>query len=51
MPADGTRAATACGNGDFGTSAFFGLLPDKPLLACIRLGGMSDVKHKGWTRN
>ena len=24
-----------CGNGDFGTSAFFGLLSDKPLLACI----------------
>jgi hypothetical protein len=23
------------GNGDFGTSAFFGQLSDKPLLACI----------------
>ena len=34
VPADGTRAATV-GNGDFGTSAFFGLLSDKPLLACI----------------
>jgi hypothetical protein len=29
-PADGTRC-----NGDFGTSAFFGQLLDKPLLACI----------------
>jgi hypothetical protein len=34
VPADGTRAATV-GNGDFGTSAFFGLLSDKPLLACV----------------
>lgn len=36
--ADGTRAATAC-NGDFGTSAFFGQLLDKPLLACIWASG------------
>ncbi len=34
VPADGTRAATV-GNGDFGRSAFFGPLSDKPLLACI----------------
>jgi hypothetical protein len=33
VPADGTRAATV-GNGDFGRSAFFGPLSDKPLLAC-----------------
>jgi hypothetical protein len=32
VPADGTRAALQR-NGDFGTSAFFGQLSDKPLLA------------------
>jgi hypothetical protein len=36
------------GNGDFGTSAFFGPLSDKPLLACIRGCGGSTVKHNGW---
>jgi hypothetical protein len=43
--ADGTRTATV-GNGDFGTSPIFGQLSDKPLLACIWLCGMSDVKNK-----
>src|SRR6266852_2806643 len=44
VPADGTRAATV-GNGDFGTSPIFGQLSDKPLLACIWLGGVSGAKH------
>jgi hypothetical protein len=39
------------GNGGFGTPAFFGLLSDKPLLACIWLCGGSDVKNNGASRN
>ena len=35
VPADGTRLPLQ-GNGDFGTSAFFGQLSDKPVLARIR---------------
>jgi hypothetical protein len=50
VPADGTRAATV-GNGDFGTSAFFGLLSDKPLLAYGHRYGVSDVKHNAWSKN
>src|SRR2546421_166225 len=44
VPADGTRAATA----DFGTSAFFGQLSDKPLLACIWSHGVRTPKRNGW---
>jgi hypothetical protein len=39
------------GNGDFGTSPIFGQFSDKPLLACIWLCGMSDVKNNGESRN
>jgi hypothetical protein len=49
VPADGTRAATVW-NGDFGTSPIFGQLSDKPLLASIRLCGVSDVKSNGGSR-
>ena len=38
------------GSADFGTSAFFGLLSDKPLLACTLLHGVSDAKHNGWSK-
>jgi hypothetical protein len=38
------------GSADFGTSAFFGLLSDKPLLACTSLHGVSDAKHNGWSK-
>jgi hypothetical protein len=38
------------GNGDFGTSAFFGQLSDKPLLARIRSHGMRGAKHNGWSK-
>jgi hypothetical protein len=43
VPADGTTAATV-GNGDFGTSPFFGQLPDKSLLAFIRVCGSVERK-------
>jgi hypothetical protein len=36
------------GNGDFGTSAFFGQLSDKPLLACIWSHGVRTPKRNGW---
>ena len=51
VPADGTSAA-AISNGDFGTSAFYGQLSDKPLPACIRHVGyrtqstMAGREHK-----
>ena len=46
MPADGAIAATA-GNGDFGTSPFFGQLLDEPQLASINLHGAQSTKHNG----
>jgi len=39
------------GNGDFGTSAFFGLLSDKPLLARIRWCGGMDCKAQWLVKN
>ncbi len=38
------------GNGDFGTSAFFGQLSDKPLLACIWSVGVRAPKRNGWSK-
>jgi hypothetical protein len=38
------------GNGDFGTSAFFGQLSDKPLLACIRSHGVRGAKRNAWSK-
>ena len=38
------------GNGDFGTSAFFGQLSDKPLLACIWSHGVRGAKRNGWSK-
>ena len=49
VPADGTSAA-AVSNGDFGTSAFYGQLSDKPLPALYVACGVSDAKHNGWSR-
>jgi hypothetical protein len=43
VPADGTRAANV-GTGDFGTSPIFMQLSDKPLLASVRLFGVSERK-------
>jgi hypothetical protein len=50
VPADGTSAASE-GIGDFGTSPIFGQPSDKPLLACICLCGVWDVKNNGGSRN
>jgi hypothetical protein len=36
------------GSGDFGTSAFFGQLSDKPLLVRRRTMGASETKHKSY---
>ncbi len=47
VPTDGTRAATVW-NGDFGTSPIFGQRSDKPLLASIRLRGVSERKAQWW---
>src|SRR4029077_3720776 len=44
VPADGTTAATA-GNGNFGTSPFFGQLTDKPLLAFTCLNVVPEVTN------
>jgi hypothetical protein len=38
------------GNGDFGTSAFFGQLSDKPVLARIRSHGVQGAKRNGWSK-
>jgi hypothetical protein len=38
------------GNGDFGTSAFFGQLSDKPLLACIWSHGVRAPKRNGCSK-
>src|SRR6266498_1104474 len=38
------------GNGDFGTSAFFGQLSDKPLLACIWSHGVRGAKRNAWSK-
>jgi hypothetical protein len=38
------------GSGDFGTSAFFGQLSDKPLLACIWSHGVRAPKRNGWSK-
>ena len=43
VPADGTITA-AVGNGDFGTSPFFGQLSDEPWLASIYLDGVPKRK-------
>jgi hypothetical protein len=43
VPADGNTAATV-GNGDSGTSPFFGQLADKPKLAYYSYR-LSDAKH------
>jgi hypothetical protein len=45
VPADGTSAA-AVGNGDFGTSPFFGQLSGKPRLACTHASGVSKRKEQ-----
>jgi len=50
VPADGTAAATA-GNGDSGTSPFFGQLSDKLQLASMHLCGLSDAKHNSESQN
>jgi len=47
MPTDGTRDATVW-NGDFGTSPIFGQRSDKPLLASIKLRGVSERKAQWW---
>ena len=36
-----------CRNEDFGTSPIFEPLPNKPLLACVRQGGATEVE-KQW---
>ena len=46
VPADGTSAATV-GNGDFGTSPFFGQLSGQQLPACTWSRGVPGVKHNG----
>jgi len=38
------------GHGDFGTSAFFGQLSDKPVLARIRSHGVRGAKRNGWSK-
>jgi len=50
VPADGTNAAAA-GNGDFGTSPFFGQLWGKSLLARKYACRVSGVKRNGRSKN
>jgi hypothetical protein len=50
VPADGISAASI-GNGDFGTSPFFGQLTGKPLSTRVYVSGVPRSKHNGASNN